>query len=238
MVPHDLFTPSASVLLRPWYRAFRELQHGVSLPYYRFLDRYRLNDLNEIYSEEYFEKRANPPYDNGTKVAVDVLDEHFDPNSVFDVGCAIGVYLKYFSKKGVDVAGIEGAESAVERALVDTIQHYDLRDSPKISNQKFDLVLCIEVAEHLHTIYADGFIDTIISATHNDSTVVFTAAPPGQYGANHINLQHPRYWVKKFSERGWEHQEKLSALIAAEIRERSDTPLVMTENLMTFQQKD
>jgi len=229
---------SWSPLLRPWYRAAKSAQYGVTLPYYRLLDRYRLKDLDSIYTDEYFEKRSEPPYDEGTKVAADVFDEHFNPNSVFDIGCAIGVYLQYFSEKGASVAGIEGSQRAVEKALVDTIQNYDLRDSPRIEGQSFDLVLCIEVAEHLHSMYAESLVESILSATHDDSTVVFTAAPPGQCGTNHINLQHPQYWIELFDEHGWGFQERKSLELKGEIRQRSENPLIMTKNLMIFTKSD
>jgi len=226
-------SPGLASLLRPWYRAAGAISYGVRLPYYRTLDRYRLNDLDSIYTEEYFEKRNEPPYDHGAKTAVEVMTDRYSPSSVFDVGCAVGVYLKYFEEKNINVAGHEGAKTAVDRALVDSIEQRDLRDALHIDEQ-YDLVSCIEVAEHLHPIHADGLIETIVSGTHNNSHIVFTAAPPGQYGTHHVNLQYPQYWIDKFATHGWEYQELESTALAAEIRERSETPLVMTNNLMVF----
>lgn len=226
-------SPGLASLLRPWYRAAGAISYGMKLPYYRILDKYRLNDLDSIYTDEYFEKRTEPPYGPGAKAAVEVMAERYSPSSVFDVGCAVGVYLKYFSERGIEVAGYEGAETAVDRALVDSIEQRDLRDAPRIE-KTYDLVSCIEVAEHLHPIYADGLIETIVPGTHDNSHIIFTAAPPGQYGTHHVNLQYPQYWIDKFAAHGWEHQELESTKLAAEIRERSETPLVMINNLMVF----
>lgn len=226
-------TPGQRSLFRPWYTAYRNIRYGVKLPYLRFLDRYRLNDLDSIYTEEYFEKRAEPPYEPGAEVVVDVLYNRFDPDSVLDVGCAIGVYLKHFADRGVSGHGIEGAQKAVDNALVDSITQLDLRDGFQ-TKEKFDLVLCIEVAEHLHPIYADGLVDSVVSAAADDAHIVYTAAQPGQFGTHHVNLQPESYWVDKFTERGWNYRVKESAVVAAEIRERSETPLIMTNNLYIF----
>lgn len=221
-------------LLRPWYRAFKQLEYAATLPYYRALDRFRLNNLEAVYSDEYFDKRTEHPYDEGAKIVVDELYDRYRPNSVLDVGCAIGVYLKYFKSHGVDqISGIEGAQNAVDRALVDNVRHADLRDGP-ISRDKHELVLCIEVAEHLHPIYADKLVSTIISGVSNGGLILFTAAQPGQYGTHHVNLQPRRYWTEKFGHYGWKYQARETSLICAELRERMDNPLRMTENMYIF----
>jgi hypothetical protein len=36
--------------------------------------------------------------------------------------------------------------------------------------------------------------------------LLFTAAPPGQEGLSHVNLQKPEYWFEKFKARGYVHK--------------------------------
>lgn len=230
----DWMSDSLASLLRPWVQAFKYIRYGAVLPYLRLKDRYRLNDLDEIYPEDYFEKRSEPPFDSTANIVVDILNEKYNPNSVIDIGCAIGVYLYYFEDKDTNVVGFEGATKAIEMALVDGIQQVDLRDSPRATGM-FDLVLCIEVAEHLHPKYADGLIDTIISAAHDESTIVFTAAPPGQPGTHHVHLQPRHFWIDKFENRGWSYQSKDSSITSIDIEESLDKPHIMSKNLMLFE---
>lgn len=59
----------------------------------------------------------------------------------------------------------------------------------------YDLVLSIEVAEHLSKHSADIFVKNLISA---GNIIVFSAAIPKQGGENHINEQWLEYWEEKF----------------------------------------
>jgi len=68
-------------------------------------------------------------------------------------------------------------------------------------SRRFDLVLSLEVAEHLDKEYADVFIDSLVSL---GPVVLFSAAIPYQGGTNHINEQWPEYWVSHFRKRGYQ----------------------------------
>jgi hypothetical protein len=66
--------------------------------------------------------------------------------------------------------------------------------------RRFDLVLSLEVAEHLDPSVADQFVGTL---TDLGSTVVFSAAVPFQQGVHHVNLRWPSYWAQLFAARGY-----------------------------------
>lgn len=228
--------PGWRSLIRPWYKAVRHIKYGTVLPYHRLLDRFRLNDLDEIYDEEYFGKRQFPPYSIIAKEFVDELVERYDPESVIDIGCAIGVYLAEFKQNGVDISGIEGAEKAVTNAIVENVQLADLRDGPIIS-QTGSLVLCIEVAEHLHPIYADRLVKTISSAVSDGGIAIVSAAEPGQFGTYHVNLQPKSYWIEKFDATGLAYNFEESMRLQCAISERlatEETSWIATSNLMVF----
>jgi len=46
-----------------------------------------------------------------------------------------------------------------------------------IPAHKFDLCLCLEVAEHINGRYSDALVDTLVGSSF---TILFTAAPVGQ----------------------------------------------------------
>ena len=131
------------------------------------------------------------------RVIVPIVLEMIKPNSILDVGCGIGTWLKVFEEYGVDdYLGIDG--DYVDRSTLKISEKRflpnDLRKRWSL-NRKFDLVVSLEVAEHLPEEVADLFVSTL--SAHGD-TILFSAAIPGQGGQNHVNEQWPTYWQKKF----------------------------------------
>ena len=124
------------------------------------------------------------------------------PQSLVDIGCGTGVWLKAAIDNGVtDVLGVDAvalnqAELVVPRSVVKT---HDLTQ-PLIISRRFDLALGLEVAEHLDADDAHTLLDSLVELT---DTVVFSAACPGQPGQHHVNCQWPAYWQALFNSRGY-----------------------------------
>jgi hypothetical protein len=127
-----------------------------------------------------------------------ILYEEFHPQSVIDIGCGAGIYLPTFLEKGVDILGIDGCLTGGE-VIEDAFQLVDLR-LPWTPPKRYDLALCIEVAEHLPEEYAEILIDTICASS---DVVYFTAAKLDQAGTYHWNCQPKEYWVDKFVDRNY-----------------------------------
>ena len=124
------------------------------------------------------------------------------PKSVLDVGCGTGTWLKVFEEQGVqDYMGVDGSylDKNMLKIPIGNFMVSDLRQSFFLL-RKFDLVVSLEVAEHLEEKYADQFVQTLV--THGD-IILFSAAIPGQGGQNHFNEQWPEYWEKKFGRHGF-----------------------------------
>jgi len=127
-----------------------------------------------------------------------LLFDIYRPNSILDVGCGLGIWLSIAKKLGVtDVYGIEGPwlnpnQLRIEPEFV-TIQ--DL-EQPFHLDRSFDLVICLEVAEHLPPKTTETFISSLVS--HGD-IILFSAAIPYQGGRNHVNEQFPSYWADLFN---------------------------------------
>jgi cyclopropane fatty-acyl-phospholipid synthase-like methyltransferase len=129
---------------------------------------------------------------------------HYIPaRSVIDVGCGQGTWLAVFREHGLeDVWGVDGDH--VDRGQLEIpaeqFQAADLTH-PLTVNRRFDLVVSLEVAEHLPAGCADDFIESL---TRLGPAVLFSAAIPYQGGACHVNEQWPSYWTKRFQDRGYE----------------------------------
>jgi SAM-dependent methyltransferase len=132
-----------------------------------------------------------------------LLFETYKPTSIIDVGCGLGNWIEVAKRlTGAQIIGVDG--DYVDRSLLkigenefvekDLTKPFDL-------NKKFDLAICLEVAEHLPEASAEGFIKSI---TNHSDVIMFSAALPGQGGQNHINEQWPSYWQEHFNNCGFE----------------------------------
>ena len=159
------------------------------------------NNLGTEYNSSFFDS-LSPGSRASAATVIPLVERLTGAGSVLDVGCGVGSWLAEWESQGVsDVFGIDGeyvAESALEIAP-EKFQSRNLRN-PFSLGRRFDLVQCLEVAEHLDEPYADGFIESL--ASHAD-TILFSAAIPGQTGRHHVNEQWPSYWIPKFEKLGF-----------------------------------
>lgn len=136
------------------------------------------------------------------KIVVDCLLETFSPRTVLDVGCGLGHFCKKFLDAGVEeVMAVDGYYLDPKLLCIskDYFRPVDLT-KPFDFGRKFDLVISLEVAEHLPAHCADQFIECLV---HHGNVILFSAAFPGQGGQNHLNEQWSRWWAKKFEDHGY-----------------------------------
>ena len=133
-------------------------------------------------------------------------------NSVLDVGCGLGTWLAVSKDLGVEnIIGVDG--EWVNRELLEIKKEYYINhdlNKPLQLDKKFDLVISLEVAEHIEAKCAEIFIESLVN--HSDF-ILFSAAIKNQGGQNHINEQNPEYWSKKFNAFGFEFYDILRPLI-------------------------
>jgi SAM-dependent methyltransferase len=124
------------------------------------------------------------------------------PRSVIDVGCGDGTWLSVFRQFGArEILGIDREYVTGEILEVPEKEFlsHDLR-LPLWMDRKFDLVVSLEVAEHLPGEHAETYVDSL---TRLGPAVLFSAAVPYQGGTEHVNEQWPDYWVELFGRKGF-----------------------------------
>lgn len=148
--------------------------------------------------------------------------------SVVDVGGGTGAWLSAFGRLGVEELLLLDRPEAAAQLLVDKACFEPVDLSARMpAVRRFDLAVCVEVAEHLPPRMARPLVEWLTAAADR---VAFSAAPPGQGGKGHIHLEPPAYWRELFERRGFVRRDVLRAKI---IHDR-EIPAWYRQNLFLF----
>ncbi len=186
------------------------------------------------YDKKFYEFCVNK-YGAFAEELIPVLIDMYDPASVVDVGCGAAMYLAAFHKRGVKVKGYEGSQAALKYGLLspEHIELYDLKNGLQ-SYTRYDLCLCIEVAEHIPLEKTDILVKSLCNLSDR---IIFTAAQLGQGGLNHINEQPPEFWIERFEKFGLKFnksdRDRLKEKILTFVSYRDDN--FFFKNLLVFE---
>ena len=130
------------------------------------------------------------------------LLQHLTINSILDVGCGQGAWLSVWERLGVkDIIGIDGDYVSQTSLLISPNSFKSANLTHRFNfGRRFDLVQCLEVAEHLPLSSSAILVDSLIE--HGD-IVLFSSAPKGQGGDHHINEQDYEFWRRQFARHGY-----------------------------------
>ena len=143
--------------------------------------------------------------DNLAKALFQVLG----PKFVADVGCGRGRFLSVFKNFGCFIWGTDGAPAKKAGLLFPEkcFSEQDFRNG-LIMPKKADLVLCLEVVEHLPPDTAKTLVRQICRS--GAKYIAFSGAHPGQGGTGHINERSAKYWVAEFVNNDRQHDRPLT----------------------------
>ena len=152
------------------------------------------------YSQRYYEGLKEDS-SASARAVVPLLLKLFPARSVIDVGCGSGTWARAYLDAGCDVLGVDGHVVQPQQLLIppDRFQRRNLNE-PLALDRRFDLVNCLEVAEHLDPARGPGFAADLCRL---GDVVIFSAAVPGQGGTHHVNEQWPSYWIPHFRAAGF-----------------------------------
>ncbi|NLG80400.1 MAG: glycosyltransferase [Firmicutes bacterium] len=166
--------------------------------------------MDTIYGKDYYEKQCGEiPYDRNQPQwmqffgnVAQQITARFRPRSVLDVGCAMGFLVEALRDRGVEAEGIDISEYAISRVREDIRPYCRVQSILEPLNRDYDLIVCIEVLEHLTP--AEG-TQAIANMCAHAPVVIISSTPCDLFESTHINVRPREYWVREFSLQGFYH---------------------------------
>jgi SAM-dependent methyltransferase len=124
--------------------------------------------------------------------------------SVTDFGCGLGEYLAKLSPIVNNAIGVEG--SIPKQAKFEYIIEGDLTTDLKSKAFTSDLVISLEVGEHIPAEFMGVYLDNITN--HAKTYLITSWAVRGQAGFGHVNCLDNAEIVPEFENRGFKLLEK------------------------------
>ena len=159
--------------------------------------------LNKLYDEQFFQGQVDGSAKSAA-IVLGLLYEHYQPQTVIDIGCGRGGWLAAAESLGAQkLTGLDGewVEQDSLRSKNIGFRTVNFDEAMPRLNEKHDLCISLEVAEHISEPNAKPFVDLLCSAS---DTVLFSAAIKDQGGRNHVNEQWQSYWVDLFESNGYQ----------------------------------
>jgi len=156
------------------------------------------------------------------RVVMRALD--FEPQSIIDIGCGVGEW----NNGHPDYVGVD-YRVRLEDLLIAPARFIecDLNREFLSLDRKFDLCLCLEVAEHLKPSRAEGLVQMLCSLSDR---VLFSAAIPHQGGNGHVHEAWQSYWAVLFKQNGFG-----AAKYQPNIRDCEDVELWYRQNIVLYE---
>jgi SAM-dependent methyltransferase len=143
----------------------------------------------------------------------DQIVQRLAPSSVLDAGCAIGLLVEALADRGVDAHGIDVSEWAIAQvpeSLADRCTVGSLADPIE---RRFDLVVSIEVLEHIEETALQSALDNLCSVTDR---LLISTTPAHYDDPTHINIKQPERWSAELARRGFVRDLGFDATFIAE----------------------
>jgi SAM-dependent methyltransferase len=164
-------------------------------------------DVSRLYDEDYYQTCCGPiPYGRSepwlaffSNVAEHVI-RSLQPRKVLDAGCAMGLLVESLWDRGVEAWGIDISPYAISQVRRDVKPFCTLGSITDPIDAQFDLVVCLEVIEHIPAEYEREVVGNLCSAA---KTILFSSTPTDISEATHFNVRPTIYWLKLFSEFGF-----------------------------------
>ena len=161
---------------------------------------------DSLFDAYYYQHNCGNPYQRNEmwltffgKIAQRIKDE-VQPANVLDAGCALGFLVESLRNVGVEAYGVDISEFAIQNAHESIQAYVKVGSVTEPFAQKYDLIVSIEVLEHLAKADAEAAIANLCQ--HTDD-ILFSSTPFDYKEVTHYNVQPPDYWMEQFARYGF-----------------------------------
>jgi len=166
----------------------------------------KTDNESELYDAFYFAQNFGIPYERSKhwlgffNMIAEQIVKSIQPKTVLDAGCALGFLVEGLRQRGVDAVGVDLSDYDIDNVHPDVQPHCWLGSVTDPLPHKFDLIVSIEVLEHLSPRDAEKAVENF--CRFSDDVIISTT--PTHYGeATHFNVQPPEYWAELFAREGF-----------------------------------
>ena len=163
-------------------------------------------DTSQLYGAHYFAHNCGRPYQRDEhwmgffSSIADRIVSDIGSSTVLDAGCAMGFLVECLRERGIEAWGLDVSEYAIQNVHPD-VQPYCWAGSVFESfPRKYDLIVCIEVLEHLPQPESEQALANL--CRHTDD-ILFSSTPVDYKETTHFNVQQPEYWAEMFCRQGF-----------------------------------
>ncbi len=142
----------------------------------------------------------------------DQLVALFDPSTSYDAGCAKGFLVRSMVERGVDARGGDISAHAIEGAPAGLAERLEVKDLTEPFADRYDLVSCIEVLEHMSAGDARAAIKNLCAAT---DLILMSSTPEDFAEPTHINVRPPADWAQDFAAQSFYRRTDIDASFVA-----------------------
>lgn len=166
----------------------------------------------------------------GCKPIVEAWKSIFNPRNILDVGCGRGTFVAYSRDIGIEAEGFDFSEWAANnpysRCKRKWIRVHDATKHWPYSDRYFDLVIVLDLMEHLYTddidfvvneIYRVSLKWTFLQIAISDKNTRYTLKKgqdipielEGCTVAGHVTVQPESFWYEKLNKEKWKPRKDI-----------------------------
>lgn len=160
------------------------------------------------YDADYYRSHCGDEYERGHGWEeifgnyADRIVKEINPRKTLDVGSAKGFFVEALRDRGVEAYGIDISDYAIAEVREDIKPFCKVQSALLPIEEKYDLITCIEVLEHLDSKDIPLAIQRMCEAADD---IIFSSTPFDYEEESHVSIHAPEYWVEQFAYNGFYH---------------------------------
>jgi SAM-dependent methyltransferase len=162
--------------------------------------------MTELYDAHYYATGCGQPYERNAGwlhffggIADHIISD-IGPTTVLDAGCALGFLVETLRERGVPAYGVDISEFAIASVHLSIKPFCWVGSLADPLPQRYDLVVTIEVLEHIPAADGERVIANLCAYTDD---ILFSSTPFDYKEATHCNVRPPEYWAERFARHGF-----------------------------------